>query len=108
GRGVGGGAAHPFTATLLRYAESFVMPQTLNLLVVDVPSFTPSIMICTAISPSWVVFGVLAQPSTQWLVRVSHGVLVQRSAPCRAGQPSQSACHTLTHRKGSNQVSDRG
>src|SRR5699024_3234150 len=107
-RSIDCGGADSFASTTLGHSKSFCTPQALNFLVVDVPSFSPCIMIRAAISPAWVVFGVLTQPGTQRLIRVSHGVLVQRSAPGRSGQPSQTACHTLTDRKRPEQVSNRG
>src|SRR5699024_8060012 len=97
-RGVDRGGAHPFTSTSLRHSESFFAPQTLNFLVIDMPSFSSGIMIRPTVSPSWVVFSVLAQPGAQWLVRISHGLVVQGSAPCRAGEPGQTACQPLTDR----------
>src|SRR5699024_10181759 len=100
------GGAHSFASTTLWHSESFFTPQALNFLVIDVPSFAASIMVSTTISPAWVVCGVLAQPGTQRLVRISHGVVVQGSAPCRSGQPSQTACHTLTDRTRAQQVSN--
>src|SRR5690625_1819792 len=98
-RSVDCGGAHSFASATLGHSESFFTPQALYFLVVDVPSFSPCIMVSAAISPAWVVCGVLAQPGTQRLVRISHGVLVQGSAPCRSGEPSQTACHALTDRK---------
>src|SRR5699024_7060417 len=44
-RSVNRGGADPFASTTLWYSESFVTPQALNFLVVDVPSFRSGIMI---------------------------------------------------------------
>src|SRR5699024_11161493 len=101
GRGIDRGSTDSFASASLGHPKSFVTPQTLDLLVIVVPALAPGIMIGAPVSPTWMIFGVLAQPGTQRLIRICHGLVVERSAPCRAGQPSQPACHTLTDRKGS-------
>src|SRR5699024_9498622 len=83
-RSVDCGGADSFASTTLRDSEPFVTPKTLDFLVIDVPSFRPGIVVSATISPAWMVCGILTQPGTQRPVRVSHGVLVQGSAPGRA------------------------
>ena len=83
-RRVDRGAANPFASTTLWHSEPFVTPQPLDFLMIDVSSVGPGIMIRPAIVPAWMIFSVLTQPGTQWLIRISHGVVVQGSAPCRS------------------------
>jgi hypothetical protein len=91
-----------FTAASLRHPQPFLTPKTLNLLVIDNPSFASGVMVGRPEPATGMVLGVGAQPASQggigilWRVRRGHMALGGAVLPGHpAGEPLANPQHPL-------------
>src|SRR5258705_3352170 len=79
------------------HAQALLAPQPLNLLVVNHPTLGARVVIGAAMTPAWMLAGIVAQPLPQATIRVLDRVTSRHVALCGPMLPDHPTREPLTH-----------